>query len=139
MPEQEKIEFDRLEAGHEFPPISCRLDRSTIDMFLKAVEETNSLYQTTELVPPMAIAAQAIAALTECVTPPPGSIHVSQELEFIDGLQVGETIICRARVIRKQERGKLRIMVVGLDVFNQDRTRVLAAKTSFMLPVQDQR
>lgn len=131
------MEFDQLEVGHEFPPVSYRLDKSMVAMFLGAVEETNSLYRDGELVPPMAVAARAMAALAECVSPPPGSIHISQELEFLDTLNTGETITCVARILRKQERGKLRIMIIGLDVFNQRQQKIAAAKTSFMLPVPD--
>ncbi|MEE8419632.1 MAG: MaoC family dehydratase N-terminal domain-containing protein [Dehalococcoidales bacterium] len=137
MPESEKLDYDQLEVGHEFPPVSYRLDKSMVEMFLEAVEEVNSLYRDMEIVPPMALAARAMAALAECVSPPPGSIHISQELEFQSAVKTGETITCVARILRKQERGKLRIMIVGLDVFNQSQEKIAAAKTSFMLPVPD--
>ncbi len=137
MPESERLEFEQLEVGHEFPPVSYVLDKAMVEMFLGAVEENNSLYRDGTLVPPMALAARAMAALAECVSPPPGSIHISQELEFLAAVNTGETITCLARILRKQERGKLRIMVVGLDVFSQRREKIAVAKTSFMLPVPD--
>ena len=105
-----------------------------IDTFLKAVGETSSLYQTTEMVPPMAVAANAMATLADGISLPPGTIHVSQELEFLDTINCGETVNCSAKVIKKQERGGMRLMVIGLDVFKQDRRKVLAGKATFILP-----
>lgn len=135
MSEPEKLEYHQLEVGYEFRPAQYKLDKPIVDIFLKAVEETSSLYQTTELVPPMAVAARAMATLADSISLPPGSIHVSQELEFVDTVNCGETINCKAKVLRKQERGGLRLMVVGLDVFKQNQKRVLSGKTSFVLPV----
>ncbi len=126
-----------IEAGYEFPPASYKLDYSMVSAYLRAVGETNSLYQVTGLVPPMAVAAYAMTALSHSLSLPPGTIHVSQELEFMGTVSVGDTIVCNARVIRKQERGRLRLMTVGLDVLNQDGRKVLSGKTGFVLPEPD--
>ena len=134
MSKQPKIEFNQLEAGYQFRSVSYEMDFSMVSTYLKAVEETSRLYQTTELVPPMAVAARAMAALSEGISLPSGIIHVSQELEFIDTVCVGDTIICNAKVLRKHERGGLHLMTVGLDVFNQNQKKVLVGKTSFVLP-----
>ena len=134
MSEQPKIEYSQVEAGYEFPPASYKLDSSMVSAYLKAVEESSSLYQTTELVPPLAVAAYAIAAIVSGISLPPGTIHVSQELEFIDTVGVGDTILCKAKVVKKQDRGGLHLMTVGLEVFSQDQKKVLAGKTGFVLP-----
>ena len=134
MPQQQKIEYHQLEAGYEFPPTSYKLDSAMVATYLKATEETSRLYQDTGLIPPMAIAAYAMAALSERISIPPGTIHVSQEIEFIDTVSVGDTIICHAKVSRKQDRGKLHLLAVDLNVFNQNQKVVLTGKTSFILP-----
>jgi len=134
MSERQKIEYSQLETGYEFPPSSYRLDSSVIAAYLKAVEETSSLYQDTGLVPPMAIAAYAMAALSEDICLPPGTIHVSQEFEFLDTASINDTFTSYARVSKKQSRGKFHLLVVGLNVINQYQKTVLAGKTSFILP-----
>jgi len=134
MPKEQKVEYSQLEAGYEFPPSSYKLDSSMVAMYLKAVEDTSSLYQDTELVPPMAIAAYAIAALSESISLPSGTIHVSQELEFIDTVSINDTLISYAKVSRKQSRGKFHLLTIELNVFNQRQKAVLAGKTSFILP-----
>ena len=138
MSKQEKIEYHQIEAGYEFRPASYRLDSSMVSTYLKAVGETGSLYQTANLVPPMAVAAYAMTALSDSISLPPGTIHVSQELEFIDIVSVGDTITCKAEVVRKQNRSRLHLMTVGLSVFNQNQKKVLAGKTSFVLPEYDE-
>jgi len=134
MPKEQKVEYKQLEAGYEFPPSSYKLDSSMVAMYLKAVEDTSSLYQDTELVPPMAVAAYAMAALSESISLPSGTIHVSQELEFIDTVSIKDTITSYAKVSRKQSRGKFYLLTVDLNVFNQRQKAVLAGKTSFILP-----
>jgi len=134
MTKQPKLEYSQIEVGYEFPPASYKLDPSMVSAYLKAVEETSRLYHDTGLVPPMAIAAYAMAALSESISLPPGAIHVTQELEFIDTVSAGDTITCHARVSRKQNRGRLHLMTVDLDVFNQNQKAVLAGKVGFVLP-----
>ena len=138
MTEKQKVEFDQLEAGYEFPPSSYKLDASTVSTYLKAVDESSSLYQDTGLVPPMAIVASAMAALAECISMPPGAIHVSQELEFKDTVNISDSLTSNARVNRKQSRGKLHLLVVDLNISNENQKIVLTGQTSFILPVQDE-
>lgn len=137
MSKPQKIEYQQIEVGHDFLPVSYQLDASMAASYLKAVGETSSLYQSAKLIPPMAVAAQAMAALSDSISLPPGTIHVSQELEFIDTVNVGDTITCHAKVLRKQDRGRLHLMTVDLNIFNQNQKKVLSGKTSFVLPESD--
>ena len=137
MPERKKVEYGQIELGYEFSPVNYELGSSMVSAYLKAVEETSSLYRGTEVIPPMAIAAYAMKALSEGIAIPPGAVHVSQELEFMGTVTVGDTISCHATVSRKQDRGRMRLLAVDLNVFNQDQKQVLAGRTSFVLPQPD--
>ena len=137
MLEQQKIEYGNLVPGYEFPPASYKLDPSMVSTYLKAVQDTSSLYQETELVPTMAIAACAMAALSESICLPPGAIHVSQEFEFIETVSINDTLTSYAKVSRKQSRGKFHLLTIDLNVCNQRQKAVLKGKTSFMLPEHD--
>ena len=134
MLKRRRVEYSQLAPGYEFPPSSYKLDSLMVATYLKAVEDTSALYQDTELVPPMAIAAYAMAALSENIYLPPGTIHISQELEFIDTVSTKDTLTSYARVGRKQSRGKFNLLTINLNVFNQRHKAVLAGKTSFILP-----
>lgn len=138
MTKQPKLDYRQMEVGHEFPPTSYKLGVSMVSTYLKAVDETTQLYRDIELVPPMAIAAYAMAALSQGISLPQGTIHVSQELEFMGTVSIRDTITCHAEVSRKQNRGRLHLMTIDLDVFNQNQKKVLAGKVGFALPEYDE-
>ena len=137
MSEEQKVKYSQLEAGYEFPPRSYKLDASIVSTYLKAVEDTSRLYQDTKLVPPTAVAAYALVALSQGIYLPPGTIHVSQALEFIDTVSVNDSLSSYAKVSRKQSRGKFCLLAIDLNVFNQNQKAVLTGKTTFILPEQD--
>ena len=66
---------------------------------------------------------------------PPGTIHVSQEFEFTGAVSTQDSLTGRATVSRVQERGKLHLINVELNVSNQKNEPVLSGKTGFILPV----
>ena len=131
---EQKIEYSQLETGYQLPPSTYKLDDSIVSTYLKAVDDTSYPYQDTNLVPPMAIAASAMAALSRCIYLPPGAIHVSQELGFTDMVNIGESLTSYARVSRKWSRGKFHLLDVELNVCNQNQKTVLTGKTGFILP-----
>lgn len=137
MNNEKNIDYSQLEAGYEFPPGTCKLDTATVSTFLKAVEDTSQLYKDTGLVPPMAVAASAMATLSGTISLPPGAIHVSQEFNFIEVVNVDDSLTSYARLSRTQKRGKLHLIVINLNVSNQNQETVLTGKTSFILPQQD--
>lgn len=134
MSERQKVQYHEITAGYEFPPARFQIGAATVTTYLKAVEETSSLYQEIKLVPPTAVAAYAMASLAENLSFPAGAIHVSQELEFKDTVNITDTLVSQARVARKQDRGKLHLMTIDFTVFNQAQKEVLTGKTSFILP-----
>jgi len=135
MPEHKQIGYQDLKAGQEFPPAVFQVGSITVDDYLRAVEEDNAIYQNTGLVPPMAVAALALKSLISAISMPSGTIHVSQEFEFIDTVNTQDTLTSHAGVSRIQERGKLHLISVDINVSNQKQKPVLAGKTSFILPV----
>jgi acyl dehydratase len=126
--------YDQLEAGYEFPPGNYKIDFSGVALFLKATGDTSEIYQDTRLVPPMVVAALALAALSNTIGLPPGSVHISQELCFVKAVNTNENLTSHARISRAQKRGGLHIIAVDIDVHNEARQTVLTGKTSFILP-----
>ncbi len=134
MTEPAKTEYYQLTGGFEFPPQSYSLDSSAVSLYLDAVKETNSLFVNEGLVPPMAVTAFAMSSLSQSVTMPSGTIHVSQELDFLKLVKVGDTITCHSKVSRKVDRGGLRLMNVDISVSNQNQEIVLTGRVGFVLP-----
>ena len=123
------MSYEELTPGYEFPPASYELTSSLISKYLKAVDSPSD-----EVVPPLAIAAYAMTAMTGALSLPPGSIHASQEFEFFKLVPVGTTINCQAKVARKLDRGKLHILELELNVFAQEGGKVQSGKATIVLP-----
>jgi len=134
MTEKARIEYHQLSAGYEFKPQSYVLDSAAVSLYLEAVQESSDLYRREALVPPMAVTAFAMASLSQAVTMPAGTIHVSQELDFLNPVRVGDTITCRSRVSRKVDRGGMHLMNTDISVVNQRGEEVLTGRVGFVLP-----
>jgi hypothetical protein len=129
-----KIDYSELKEGYEFPKSSFSLDSSVVRSYIEVVGEDSAFYQNTSFVPPMAIAALAMSALSDLVLFPPGVIHVSQEIEFFNIASVNDLLVSQARVSRKQRRGVLNLMAIEFHIIAKDDTKIMVAKTEFILP-----
>jgi acyl dehydratase len=124
--------FKELSVGSEFPPIDYELSDPVIAKYLQAVEEAE--FPAPGVVPPLAIAACAMTALSQSFTVPPGSIHASQDFEFLKMVPVGSTISCGGRIAQKLDRGRLSLVVLEINAVNQDGEQVLAGKATIAVP-----
>jgi acyl dehydratase len=131
-----RIEYSELATGYEFAPKQFKLDKETVTAYLKAVEADSHIYEEREILPPMAIAAFAMTALSEGIALPWGAIHVSQELQFLDTVNIEETLTSQARISRKLERGKFHMLTISIRVQNEQKIPVLAGETGFILPLE---
>ena len=138
--QQSELQYEQMEVGYEFPPVSYDISTEAISKYLEATDASSNLYYKpdtvqalTGLVPPLAIAAYAMSALSQSLSLPSGTIHVSQEIEFLKELVIGSRITCQARVSRKQKRRNLHLFTIDLSVFDQNRDLALSGKTSFIL------
>jgi hypothetical protein len=128
------IAYEELTPGYEFPPASYELSASLISQYLEAVDSPNELKPLGKFTPPLAIAACAMTAMAGSLSLPLGSIHASQEFEFFKLVPVGATINCQAKVTRKLTRGKMHMLVLDLNVFDQNREKVQSGKATIVLP-----
>ena len=127
------VSFEQLPIGFEFPPSRYELSALVISKYLEAVGEEQDFLQS-GIVPPLAIAACAIAALSQSFAVPPGSIHASQEFEFLKLVPVGASISCGGRIAQKLERGRLDLIVIEVNALNQDQEKVLGGKATIAVP-----
>lgn len=132
---QQKTDYGELITGYEFAPVGFRPDGEMVTAYLSAIEGDKRIYEEDKLVPPMAIAALAMAAMAAGMSLPPGTIHVSQEFQFLSTVSINEALTSYARVNRKIERGKFHMLTVGINVLNQKQIIVMTGETSFILPL----
>ena len=124
----------QLEAGQKFPTVSYTLDKPTIHAYLEAVEEKSALYQNTDLVPPTAVAALAMAALAKGTQFPPGCIHTSQKLEFKHSTHIGDIIHCHSRISQSRKRAGMHFITVAFHVEDRNKQDLLNGETVFIAP-----
>jgi hypothetical protein len=125
------VSYEELTPGYELPPAKYELSASLVSKYLKAVDSSDDGF-----VPPLAITACAIAAMAGSFSLPPGAIaiHASQELEFFKLLPIGATIECHPKVARKITRGKMSMLILELEVFDQSKEKVQSGKATIALP-----
>ncbi len=121
--------FEQLAVGHEFPPTSYQLTESVISRYVEAVGGQQD-FLALGIVPPLAIGAYAMNALSQSFSIPPGSIHASQEFEFLKVVPIGTTITCSGKIAQKVERGRLSLVVLEINGLNQDKEKVLTGKAT---------
>jgi hypothetical protein len=130
MPDR-AISYEELTPGYKFPPAIYELSGSFVSKYLKAVDSEGDGF-----VPPLAITACAIAAMTKSVPVPSGTvaIHASQELEFFKLVPVGATIECHIGVAQKIARGKMSMLILNIEVFDKGKEKVQSGRATIALP-----
>lgn len=124
-----RVSYEELTLGYEFPATSYELSPSLISKYLRAVDSVGN-----DFVPPLAIAARAMTAMTGLLSLPPGTIHASQDFEFYKLLPTAAVVKCQAKVLRKISRGGMRMLVLELNVFDRSKEKVQSGRATIILP-----
>lgn len=121
--------YDELTAGQELAPVEYTLDPDAVSSYVEAVGASQRDY-----VPPLAVAARAIASLVDLVELPAGTIHASQEFDFSGLVPVGAHVTCVARVHRKLSRGPMRMLTLELTISDESGTTVQRGLSTVVIP-----
>ena len=127
------MSLDELPIGYQFPLVSYELNRDLVAKYLAAVDEQED-FLTVGIVPPLAIAASAMTAVSKSIKVPPGSIHASQDFEFLKPVPVGTTVSCGGKMAQKLERGRLKLIGIELHALNEAQEIVLTGKATIAVP-----
>jgi acyl dehydratase len=130
--------IEALEKGHQFSATFFVLDEEAVARYVEAVED-EALPRLAQAegkawVPPMAVAALALRSLMEEMTLPAGSIHASQELEFVRAVEAGERITCRAWLSHRSQRSGWWVLAVEMESADESGQAVLAGRLTVMVP-----
>jgi hypothetical protein len=125
------ISYEELMPGYKFPPATYEMSASLVSKYLKAVDSAGDGF-----VPPLAITACAIAAMTGSFSLSSDTvvIHASQELEFLKLVPIGATIECHTEVAKKITRGKMGMLILDLEVFDKGKEKVQSGRATIALP-----
>lgn len=132
---KQRIKYEQLTTGFKFSPSTFTIDVKTVSQYLKATEDGNALIYGDMLVPPMAVTALAMAAMAEKFELLPGTLHVSQQLEFSRTVAVNSTLTSYVGVNRVVARGKFHMLNLGIRVEDEDKETVVSGEIGFILPL----
>ena len=131
------LDYSLLESGNEISNQTYTLGQKEVALYLEAVQDKSSRKfdkSGIELSPPMAVAALSLRGVVVDLQIPGGTLHVGQEMEFLNSVKVGETLKCVASLASNNVRGEWRFMVVSLTVLNSSGLSVMEGKSTIMLP-----
>ena len=126
--ELNNTKFAELTDGYEYPITSFTLDTEDIATYLAAVNDSDNISIKLGLVPPLAVAARALAELSKGVISPPGTIHSTQELDFKKAVYAGEQLKLKAKVEKKLDRGDLHLLTTNFRIINCNHEIALTGK-----------
>lgn len=123
------VAYEELIPGFEFSPVHYGLDSDVVGAYVEAVGAAPRSH-----VPPLAVAARAIASLGDLIVLPPGTIHAAQEFEFCRLVPVGAQVVCVAKVGRKVSRGPMRMLTLELSIRDESGAPVQQGRSTIVLP-----
>ena len=134
------VNYSLLETGSTVSEQKYTLTQKEVDLYLDAVQDDSVRHLNSsgaELAPPMALAALSLRGVVIDLQIPGGTLHVGQEMEFKDPVQVGENLRCIASLASNNVRGDWRFMVVNLSVLRSSGDEVMEGKSTIMLPAEN--
>ena len=131
------VDHASLEPGRKISDRSYTLDAGVVAKYVRAVGDESGAYgggDHGDLAPPMAVAALGLRGVVEDLVIPGGTLHTSQELEFMGAVKVGEELRCQATVLQNSVRGDRRFLIVGLSADDRAGRTVMTGKSTLVLP-----
>ena len=105
-----------------------------LNAYLTSTADEIEIYQKFGIIPPLALAARALAGLLDKLDLPPGAVHGGQEFQGHRSAHLGEQVCIVADVARPSQRGHFRFIVAGITVRGRQGDLVLQGKTTVILP-----
>ena len=102
--------------------------------WLSAYREATADGGSDDTIPPLALAARALAGLLQELKLPGGAVHGAQELECHRAARVGDEVRISAYVGRPSQRGDFRFIVAEFQIKGFDGDPIVTGKCTVILP-----
>ncbi len=129
MPDGSRISVAQLPRGFQFPARSFHLSDTDVERYRAAVETEG------RGMPAMAVAAFALRRLLESMDLPAGSLHASQDVEFLALAQPGQDLGLRAEIVQRSERAGFVAAVIEF-VVTDPAGPVLKGRSTVLAPAE---
>ncbi len=137
MPDNNSVDYANIEPGHVISSASYTFSAKDVEAYLAATADDGALTRDAYTIPPMAVAALAMGAISEDISFPDGAVHVSQQMEFRGAVKVAESVVCTSTVLSRRKRGSFNMLTLGMEVKNETGTVVYYGKTTVLLPSEE--
>jgi len=118
-----------LPTGHTFDPIKFTVDAAKSRAYRAATGDPLSLYDDTNAVPPLAVAAFALGALMKVIELPDGTLHGNEALQAHAAVPVGATLTCVPTITRNATRAGTVFITFEFVVSHNDAPAITARST----------
>ena len=136
------FDYASLTPGQEVSRETLVMDNETVASYVCAVRDDSfgtPIMQDDQgeksYVPAMAIAAMSVRGVVNDLQIPGGTLHLGQEVRFLEAVRSGETLTCVAMLLQNSIRRGQRILVVSLEVVNDLGQKVMSGKSTIAVPV----
>ncbi|MDA1061646.1 MAG: hypothetical protein O2895_01850 [Chloroflexi bacterium] len=130
----ETLDFFALTRGDALLAIPVLLDAADTRAYLTATGEP--LERWTEAAPPLAIGALVLAALTERIPLPEGTVHIGQEFEFLRTVTPGEPLQVDLRIGQRSDRSGAVVIAFDLALHTAAGDAVLRGRATVVAPAR---
>lgn len=137
------ITYDAIEVGQK-ASTERHVEKDDILLFATVSGDNNPVHlneafaATTSFKEPIAhgmLSASFISATMACSLPGPGSVYLTQSLEFLRPVYIGDTLRIEIEVLEKLPKNKVRL---ATKVFNQRNKRIVDGEATALLPNESQ-
>jgi acyl dehydratase len=113
-----------FESGRQLAPYSIQISQAEAEAYASAVGDTSPLAGSGNAVPPMALIAAGVSKMIESLGLGGGTVHASQEVEFVRSVAPGEIIEARTTLTANTVRRGSRFATVETEFYDAGNDRV---------------
>ncbi len=125
----EIMTYDKLFVGRRLKPFVYNVEAEKVKEYVNAIGEDWGFYLEHGIIPPTMAAIYTLAANRTEGPLPPGSIHASQEFEFLLPARIGNSLVTTATVVEKYLHKDKKYAVLEAVTVNELKEVVVRAKT----------
>jgi len=127
------VDFSTLQPGQVLVDEALNISLDAADAYQSAVGSDEALFRQHHVLPPMAIAALAMAKALRAVELPSGAVHTGQELEYVLAAPVDVPLRCVVSVGPNSVRRGSRFISLDFHVSHQGDT-VVNGRANLAIP-----
>ncbi|MBI4328442.1 MAG: MaoC family dehydratase N-terminal domain-containing protein [Chloroflexi bacterium] len=127
-----------LPVGWAFPVMDVDLSAEAVHRYIEAVGRGSAVRDPEggEVVPPAGLVALCLGACLRAVKLPEGTLHISQDIEVLGPVRVGERLALRATIEERNDRAGVTLVSVDFSARDERGREWLRGKATLLVPLR---